>query len=633
MAFLKKYSKYVFLTGFFLLIIGSLNFQLLRNIVFLRAIQNLILLSQGYIITLTALFCFFSFYLNRKELEEKSQRKEEENKINEERLGKEFSLKFPRLNKVPFFGNIGKWIYKEDWQGIGLILVFFIFLLTRLYYNDFVNGSDNHNVLAIKNVYENGVSFYRYHKITDFFMLKMVQLFGFNLFSIKIPFLFYSFITLIFIHLTGRLISKKIGLLSAFLFAISPWAIIQSRITRDYSFDLMIGSIAIYFSILLYKKIQENNDLSKRLKHVISFCFIPFAIILLWKYNRVQVLTTGIYPFAAAIFIFPVFFLHKIKENIRYVKIAYFINIISAIIAMAYLIDIFSFEFGLRKPDYTFLKMLFDPLIDSPWQWFYGSNIGMQFLIFFFILGIFLFNKDKKRKNCMFVLFFSLALGLFFFIFKHESHIDYIPSRYIYFLFVPYVIIFSSAILNLLNISENKILKTAIIIGLLLLVNYTSLLYSINPSIAYKREGISDLKIDNIGIGRFYTKEAANFLEEMGVNNDTVLVLDGRHEEFSIYLNRPMDDKRMVTRKERTIWGYNVSKNVYIQSNYYKYFELKKAVKEHNKGIFISSEIFIGDDLTNKKTYLRDSNFYLYDTSFKFIKNIGKYRIYSWVNA
>ncbi len=625
----KDYSKYIFLTGFFLIIAGSLDLPFLKKYSFFEVNQNIIIYSKDYITALTVFFGFLFFYLNKKKIKEKSEETERKLFLIEKEREENFCWKFPYLNRVPFLKKIGKRIYKKKWQAIGVFFVFILFWAMRLYYNDFVNGSDNHNVVAIKNLYENGISFYKYHPITDFFMIWMVRLFGFNFFSIKIPFLIYSFITLIFIYLCGKLINKNLGLLSAFLFSISPWAIIQSRITRDYSFDLMIGSVALFFCLLIYKKIRENKNFKRKIKYTAIFLFIPFFIFLIHRYNRFQTLTNIVYPAITLIFIIHSFVFLKIKKNIIYAKATFLFNTITIIIAGSYFMNERSFDFGFRKPDFIFLDMFFDPVVRSPWQWFHNSDAGIYLFLSLFFLGIFSFNFDKKSQKILLILLSCFSFGLFLFIFKYESHINYIPVRYVYFLFTPYVIIFSNAILNLLKVSENKILKTAIIISLFLLINQSVLLYSIKPILAYEKKQISEVAIDNIRVGRFEVKETAEFLKKTEIDKNITMVFSGFHEEFILYLNKPMDKNRFLARGPNQNWLYDISENTYVQSNSYKHFELKKAVKENKKGLFISHERYTLDDF-NRKIYLREGDFYAFETSFNFIKRINNINIYYW---
>lgn len=569
-----------------------------------------------------------TFYLNRGKLDEiEDEARQEE--IEEKRREMEFAGKYPRINRVWGVRWIVRWMYKEGWWYSGILfLIFILFFITRLYENNFINGSDNFNVLGIKNMYENGVSFYKYSPITDFFMLQIVKTFGFSLTTTKYPFIVYSFITLIFIYLIGQLSSKNLALLSSFLYVISPWAIIQSRITRDYSFDLMVGSIVLYLCLIIYKKVSATNNIKNHVRYFILFSLIPLTTILLYKYNRSQTLTVGIYALLASIFIIECIF-KRIINNKSFLTPIYWISISSILLLGLYCIERFPFEFGFKEPDFIFFNIFFDPQINSPWQWFHSINLEPFFLFALFSLGIFSFGSNQPYKKHILIIFSAFVFGLLLYTLKYESHVNYIPVRYIYFLFIPYVIIFANALLNLFKPFKDKLKIIILVISLISMINSTALMYSINPHLAYEKEGISNVKIDNIGIGRFNMLEVVSYVEnELNVSNDTTIVFDGRYEEFILNLNRPMDKERGLLREDR--WQYDISKNTYVQSSYYGYSELKEAAVSNTQGIYISNENTIFNENKKREIELYDDDFYLYGTSFKFIININGFRVYSW---
>ncbi|MDD4496910.1 MAG: hypothetical protein PHV51_01965 [Methanosarcinaceae archaeon] len=654
----EHYFRNLFLAGLLIITLGSLTFDFIEKSQILNSIVSFIFSIQFYLVLITIGFGFITFYFNRErigaEADLEKEREERAEKKREEEFDKKFSFltrfnldyaisenwnkrdyaalvfrgltaPFVWLVRLPY--SFVRWMYREGWlYSAGLILIFSLYFITRLYENDFINGSDNYNVLGIKNMYENGISFYKYSSITDFLMLQIVKIFGFSLFTIKVPFITYSFITLIFIYLIGRLSNKNLALVSSFLYIISPWAIIQSRITRDYSFDLMIGSIVLYLCLIAYKNMRIANNIEEYVKYIISFSLIPFCVILLYEYNRQQTLVAGIYAFLTSIFILE--YILKIKSNNKqFVNSIYWVSISSILLLALYFIEKFPFKFGFLNPDFIFIEMFFNPSIDSPWQWFHGMNFGIIYIFALFILGIFSFESNNLNKRYILILVSAFIFGLVLYILKYESHVEYIPVRYVYFLFIPYVVISANAILNLFKPFKTKLEKITIVILLILMINPTALIYSISPLLAYEEEEISNIQIDNVGIGRFKILEVVSYLEnELNVNNETTIAFDGRYGEFIIYLNRPMDKERALLRKSNHM-QYDVSKNTYVQSNYFEYYELKKAVENKPQGYYISNESTIFNET---KIKLYNDNFYLYETSFKFIENINGYKIFSW---
>ena len=348
-------------------------------------------------------------------------------------------------------------------------------------------------------------------------MLKTVQLFGFNLWSIKIPFILYSFVTGIFIFLIAQLISKKLALMSSFLYIISPWAIIQSNITRDYSFDLMIASIIIYTLFILYRKYVGMNIVSNKAWGLISFIGIILFWIGLYIFNRQQIVTTGTY--IGMIFVFFIYDIVRKKLFNPLFKYIYWVVIILFLIIIGYFINIYPFIMGFREANYAFFDIFFSSLVKSPWQWFHNIKIESILVLSVFIFGFVSFVKNNNSQKLLLILGMSFFYALFVYTVKYQTHVEYIPVRYVYFLFIPYVIILSNGILNLIQIFK-KYEKIIIIIILLSFVNYTELIYAVSPKIAYEKEKISNLLIDNIGIGRFNILDVIQYIKnELQITN------------------------------------------------------------------------------------------------------------------
>lgn len=626
----ESYFKYCFLFGLFLTTLASLKFEFLNKFIPLKNTIDFLSKQNLILAVLTMGLGFFIFYFSRERIEKEIEEEQNQEKQIEQKRMDEFPEKFPKINKIPLIKNLIGWMYKERWGYIlGFIGIVILFFLTRLYNTDFINGSDNYNVLGIKNSYENGVSFYKYSPITDFLMLQTVELIGFNLFSIKLPFVFYSFITLIFIYLISNLYNKKLSLLSSFLYTISPWAIIQTRITRDYSFDLMITSIVIYLCFVLYTKIKLTDDIKKCLKYTGYFSLIPLGILLLYQYDRQQILVAGLFVLIFSLLLINHLSKIIIKNNPIF-NYYYWTTIFFILLIGLYFIKRSPFEFGFLKPNFIFFEIFFNSLINSPYQWFHGLNFNALILFGFFVLGIFSFNQKKISPKHFSILFISFIFGLFIYIYKYETHVNYIPVRYVYFLFIPYIIIFSNAILNLLKFFKNQSIKIFLILFLIVAISPTAILYSIDPKLEYRSKGISNLQIDNIGIGRFAMIDVVSCLKnELNITNNTILVLDGRYGEFILLLNRPMDSERKLDRPSGGI--YDIAKNTFVQSNYFGYSELTFAINNYQSGFYITQENTVLNQ--NKEVVLdlsKTTNVVIDNIELKFIKKIDTYKIYSW---
>ncbi len=76
----EKYFKISFLVGLVLITIGSLDFQTLRNFEIFNALINLIHLVQNYVVLLTIISGFFTFYFNSERIEKEIEVEEKKRK-------------------------------------------------------------------------------------------------------------------------------------------------------------------------------------------------------------------------------------------------------------------------------------------------------------------------------------------------------------------------------------------------------------------------------------------------------------------------------------------------------------------------------------------------------------------------
>ena len=503
-----------------------------------------------------------------------------------------------------------------------------LFFVLRIYDTSFVNGSDNYNVLGIKNLYENGATFYTYAPITDFLMLASVRLFSFNLFSIKIPFILYSFVTLIYLGLLTKQIDRTLSILSIFLYTISPWAIIQSHITRNYSFDLMVSTIAVYYIFLIYKRLQLAEHRKKLVFYAGLFLLIPISIYLLARYNFKTIIQVEIFALSAML-VYGKHLLKRFPEQ-RFLNRYYYLLILPVLIFGFYLVYQSDFKVGFHSPDFSFLHMFFNPQALSPWHWYHGLNVSPVLIGGLFILGIFVHKGQIAERDLLRILFISFTIGILLYSFKFVSHLNYLPTRYLYIFFLPFVVLLSNGILNIVRVFP-KFQQVLLIVFFLMGVNITSVIYAVKPVLAYEREGIANPQIDNIGVGRFEMLKLADYMKDtLKISDETNLVLCGRYEEIILYTNRKMDAKRKLVNpaNKRT---YNISVNTFVESRFFSYFELEKAISRKS-GYYITNEPMAYLPGIRKEIVIENMDFTVNGTTLKYIGNINGFRIFFWEN-
>jgi hypothetical protein len=581
-----------------------------------------------------------TFYLNRdvlSDIEEESQQEE----IAERKREAEFRQRYPKVNRVWGVRWVARLMYKEGWwYSGGMISIILFGLFLRLFYLDYLDGSDNYTIIAVKNLYENGVTYYKPDGyITPNLMLFFSKIFGYNSFALRLPSILYSFITMVCIYFISKNFNKKIAIISLILFSISPWSIVVSRLTRDYAFDCMIGCIILIISIKLYQKIIEKD--SK--KEIIYLLFLPVLIRFISEFNhRSQTQLVIIIPFITLLCVVWFYLLSYkstqqsnsilsyISNYKMYKRWGIFFLFSSIIIIAMYFVDHKYFNFGFHY-DLFYLDVFFNPLTESPWQWFHNNHLNIYFIIalFFFPLLTSLFLKNKKLKLLL-LLYSIFFFGLGLFMFKFVSHIHYSPTRYIYFLFPVYTIIFSINFYYFINLVKNsKIVIPIFILFIFLFFNFNSIYYAIYPIAAYNNENIYNLKIDNIGLGRFNMYPVVDFIKnDLNSSENETFVFGGRYGEFILLLNYSMDPERYLLRTKHH--HYDVGKNMFVESSYFNYHELKDATLSSKNGYFITCDSNITDYEKNPIQELNNQSFVLYETDFHFINEINIFKIYYW---
>jgi hypothetical protein len=399
----------------------------------------------------------------------------------------------------------------------------------------------------------------------------------------------------------------------------------------------MIGAIVLYLLDKVVSK-QDEKD-AKRIVYDIGLILLILAALYILAFinHRNQTLIIAVFPAVAVLILMLDFINLKIKSHISFALWVLVIGFVC--VTFSYFVDYENFQKGFALSSYAF-KIFFDPRVKSPWQWFWGLNIPGFWIVWFifYLIPIFYVLKFEKKYINKFSLYYTaFFMGLFIFMFKFKSHLNYTPTRYLYFLFPIYVMTISFAFYYLVKLFANnrtkRILMTSCAVILFVnIINIKALSYAIYPENAFKREKIGTLQIDNIGIGRFDMDEVVNYIrEELSWDNEKIFVFGGRYGEFILLLDYKMDNKKCL--KRNAVGLYDTGKNMYVESSYFNYHELEAAVKMNSVGFFVTQDKFITDESDSKILELSDTDFNLYGTLFKFLKEINGYKIYHWTTA
>lgn len=200
-----------------------------------------------------------------------------------------------------------------------LILTCLFFLLTRLYKIDSIppslywdEVSFAYNAYAISQIGKDEWGEFLPIHFRAFGEFKLpvfiyttaafIKIFGLNEFSIRLPAVLFSLITIIVTYLLSKELFKdiQIALLSSFFLAVSSWLFIFSRISHEVTAGLMFFMLGIYLMILAFKK--------KYLVILATFSFI----LSVYSYNSFRMLV----PLTFILLILMLYFHFKFKYKL-----------------------------------------------------------------------------------------------------------------------------------------------------------------------------------------------------------------------------------------------------------------------------------------------------------------------------
>lgn len=353
------------------------------------------------------------------------------------------------------------------------------------------------------------------YKPLYFILLKLwIHLFGVSAFWLRMLSVIFGTVSVYFLYLLGReIFEEKLGLLSAFLLAISPFHIYHSQQVRQFTLVTLLAIISLYFFIayLKYQKFKYG---------ALNF-FFSVLLIITYPYGIIFIVSQII-----------IFCLTSIKHRNFFISIFTIILSLSLItITVRSLSFIREITWWIERPNLLTLKEIFSVFIMGGENYGLGrgslfkevyeefnllkltDTAGLLLTIPIFMRGIYLLSKKDLIKKGLIVFFlftvtlvFAISCFLFnFLIIKH-----FIIILPIFLLIVSYGML-----------SLRKELKYSAVF-LLIWVSSLSLcaIY------------VLDLNIN--------WKHPADLIRSLGMQNDTIiLATDKEIAPFLYYLRKP----------------------------------------------------------------------------------------------
>ena len=157
---------------------------------------------------------------------------------------KSFDEQFPSLKNRFFIGPLMRVIYQEGWGYslllFGIIMLSFGLRIWEVTDMDAYCDEELH-LESIYSILQRGTIDYERAQIVTYLSVffcwlgDAVGYYG-HLYWSRIPSIVISTFTVVPIYWLGRKANKEIGLIAAFLWAMSPWAIVMSRYVREYAY-------------------------------------------------------------------------------------------------------------------------------------------------------------------------------------------------------------------------------------------------------------------------------------------------------------------------------------------------------------------------------------------------------------
>lgn len=599
-----EYFSLFFLIG--LILISVFNLKILFKLTLthdLSSILTLITIFSGVVI----------FYTNRKKISQST----EDEQIKEQAFNNQQNIKFinnfSRINKIPILGPAIKWIHNEGRWNISILsIIILLGFILRIWNLNYLQGSDNYNLLSAKSLWENGHFIYTRNLDITYILSILFKFFGATWTVARIPFITIGTISILSIYILGKYFNSKVAFIGAFLFAISPVSIEMSSFVREYAGILLFGNIFFIILISIHQKFKYEP------KRFLSYYLLTFTLstIIILFYSTISQ-TGTIKAILSILLVETLIILYYFFKNNYFVFLKYYL--LASIIFITVFIKIIHVFITLFAQDLSYnpywFKMFFDPMVSSPMQWFSFSTISWMLLFFIFSIG-FLINFKKDIFRIFYLVFF---LNVLLFVFKFNGW-EYQHDRYLYHLFPFYTVIFSVGLyyLYLLSTHLKYPLFSKLVILLFLISSVIILpntLHGANHDLTIWG-AITNTKgrQPTAGGNRNYFLNIFHYLDSKGFNNKTPVIIQGEDPFFlTWYYNYP------VTRSYYDN-NYETGDKVFSVKKYSGIDEFKLATDLYKFGYF----------LTPASVEYSEKDFNYNKNIFTFQNKIEGYNIYIW---
>lgn len=380
----------------------------------------------------------------------------EKESANKERKSKAFEQQNSRFKKIPMLNVLARLFYTEGKYFIGglsiiVIMGFFIRLFCALWGN--INLDEGIHLYDAKLLTEGFLPFRDYFAREPYYLYSLaffMKIFGFNLITSRLYSVIANTLCIIVIYIIGRrLISKKVGLVAAALYSLSPFVFYNDFLGNLYGVYPLITSLFILSFLSLLKKPTLG--------------ILIISGLLFGAATHFYRLTIFYYPIVGFIW-----GLQNHKSRFKHLLLFYLPFSLTYLLPLVY----FSIIAGYKN-----------------FEIIYGAN--ELILAYFFVLIFYLIGKafsyfvevikEKKDLLCALIIVILLALVLYSFMnmgmdIENKTRVMFVGFLQNYFLLFPLVAAFIIFIKKLLSNQANlfTIIKIILLVTILLIGWYGS---------------------------------------------------------------------------------------------------------------------------------------------------------------
>lgn len=502
-------------------------------------------------------------------------------------------------------------------SGLYAILAIIVFagLMLRLW-NLTILGpyfDESHHLLAGKHLLESGVTDYTRALIVSwsvalFYWIGSPSSFNEYLFFGRVPGAIFGALTAVPLYFLAKRISKPVAIISAVLWATSPWAIAVSRNIREYAYYPFLILIVVLVFIKLMELLVDFQR--ENLKKILVYALLIFFFIF-YAYS-IDTLST----LKLSFIIFPPVFVYLLLANTKKTRSVFQENrkYLIALPIMFILLACFSIiaaingsiTFDYSSADKNWFYYFMKPA-DIPMHWWH--YISFYHIAYFFVsIGTICAFIGKKKEYFMHLFIFTVFILFFMFFFDFK----YTLPRYIYYALPFFTIIIANGLYSVFFIVRNiftgkngKYISTGIII--LFVISVFDLRNTFYPL-------TSDTHGFVLTTGQYHYDVSGmiEFLED----------------------NIKEDDYYVATKLDSSILqlNFNVSEDkiyfYYLEKKRFK--KVKEFIKDKERG-FIVLDYMKNDGLA--KWYPKHRKvFYIGDTPARLVYRQKEILIYKWEN-